>query len=160
MITLGIDPGTSRIGYGLINSGNNLKLIDCGLIEIFDKSISKFSSLADRFEKLIKKTNPDLVALEKIYFARNQKTAIEVAQARGILILLTLQNKIRLIEYGPVEIKQAVTGYGLADKKSVAKMVSRILKIDKIKGPDDISDAVAIAITAAVRYNPINQLNQ
>lgn len=153
MRILGIDPGSTRIGYGLIESGSNLKALDFGLIEIKAKSISeKLLSLANQFAALLEKTKPDLAAVEKIYFTKNQKTIIEVAQARGIILFLILKNNIPLLEYNPREVKQAVTSYGLADKYAVAKMVCRILNIKEIPKIDDTTDALAIAITAASRY--------
>ena len=88
---------------------------------------------------------------------KNLKTAVEVSETRGVLTLIVGQHKIPLLEFSPSEIKIAVTGYGMADKKAVAKMVENILKIDKIKGPDDISDALAVAITAT---NFLNNLRQ
>jgi len=151
MKILGIDPGTSRIGYGLIND-RPLKLISYGVIETFEKTNKKFLTLAEKFEKLIGELKPDAAAIEKIYFAKNQKTAIEVAQARGIMMFLLLEKKIPVAEYGPQEIKSAVTSYGLADKKAVAKLVSKMLGIEKVDGYDDASDALAVAITAANKY--------
>jgi len=152
MKILGIDPGTSRIGYGLITD-RPLKLIDYGVLEINEKTNKKFLLLAEKFDKLINDLKPDAAAIEKIYFAKNQKTAIEVAQARGIMIFSLLKNKIPVAEYGPQEIKRAVTNYGLADKKAVAKMVSKMLNIEQLRGYDDASDALAIAITAINHYN-------
>ncbi|MDP3901713.1 MAG: crossover junction endodeoxyribonuclease RuvC [bacterium] len=151
MKILGIDPGTNRIGYGLIND-RPLKLIDYGVLEIKERSSKKFLLLAEGLERLITDFKPDFAGVEKIYFAKNQKTAIEVAQARGIILYLLLKNKIAFAEYGPQEIKSAVTGYGLADKKAVAKLVAKLLQIDKLHGHDDASDALAIAITAVNNY--------
>lgn len=148
MKILGIDPGTSRIGYGLIND-RPLKLINYGVIEIKDKTIKKFLTLSEKLEKLINEFKPDAASVEKIYFAKNQKTAIEVAQARGIIILSLLKKKIPVYEYAPQEIKLTVTNYGLANKKAVAKLVKKLLGINELKGYDDASDALAIAITAA-----------
>lgn len=148
MKILGIDPGTSRIGYGLIND-RPLKLIDYGVIEIKDKTNKKFLMLSEKLGELINKFKPDAASVEKIYFAKNQKTAIEVAQARGIIILSLLNKKIPIYEYTPQEVKLAVTNYGLADKKAVAKLVKQLLGIKELKGYDDASDALAIAITAA-----------
>ncbi len=153
MRILGIDPGSTRIGYGLIESGANLKALDFGLIEIKAHSISeKLLSLANQFATLLEKTKPDLASVEKIYFTKNQKTIIEVAQARGVILFLILKNNISLLEYTPREVKQAVTSYGLADKVAVAKMVCRILNLKEIPKNDDITDALAIAITAASHY--------
>ena len=153
MKILGVDPGTNRIGYGLITD-RPLKMIDYGVLEIKDSSRKKFLTLAERFTKLLDKLKPDLAAVEKIYFAKNQKTAMEVAQARGIIIYLLLKKKIAIAEYGPQEVKSAVTGYGLADKKAVAKLTAKILQIDQLRGHDDASDALAIAITAVNNYGP------
>lgn len=148
MKILGIDPGTARIGYGLI-SDHPLKLLDYGVIEIKDKTNRKFLILSEKLGELINKFKPDAASVEKIYFAKNQKTAIEVAQARGIIILSLLNKKIPIYEYTPQEVKLAVTNYGLADKKAVAKLVKQLLGINELKGYDDASDALAIAITAA-----------
>lgn len=147
MKILGIDPGTNRIGYGLIEKNGELKLIDYGVIEI--KKKSSVLEMTKRFSNILKKFRPDLAAIEKIYFSKNRKTALNVSQAKGMLILKVLENRIPLVEYGPMEIKLAVTGYGLADKKAVAKMVKIFLKLKKLRGYDDASDALAIAITAA-----------
>ncbi len=148
MKILGIDPGTSRIGYGLIKDGSELKLIDCGVIEITEPD-KKILILGKKYAKLLKKFQPDLVAIEKLFFAKNKKTALGVAQSRGVLILKSLEAKIPIAEYGPMEVKLATTGYGLSDKKAVATMVKIFLKADSLKGYDDASDALAIAIAAS-----------
>jgi len=148
MIILGIDPGSARVGYGIIKKEkNNLELIKAGLLKITsnDKN-ERLVQLEKSFSELLKKERPDLAVLEKLYFARNLKTALEVAQSRGVLTLIIAKYKIPLLEYTPLEIKQAVTGYGMADKKSVAKMVAKILKINKISKYDDVSDALAAAV--------------
>ncbi len=153
MRILGIDPGTSRIGYGLIESGADLKALDFGLLELSKiKSSSALLEIANSFSKLLNTTKPEAVSIEKIFFTKNQKTAISVAEARGVISLLVLQKGLPLYEYGPREVKQAVTSYGLADKRAVKKMVCQILSLTDIKGPDDVTDALAIAITAASRY--------
>ncbi len=158
MKILGIDPGSTRIGYGLIESSGSLTAIDFGLIEIPKQSKEgKIRELHDRFKALLVKTKPELVAIEELFFSKNQKTALEVAEARGIMKLLVVQANVPLLEYGPREVKLAITNNGIADKQAVITMVERILKI-KIKGPDDIADALAIALTAAARYK-IDRLN-
>jgi len=151
MKILGVDPGSSRCGYGLINKeGSKLSYIKAGLIEVKESDINqKLLYLASDFKKILEQNRPELVAIEKIFFSKNIKTAIEVAQARGVLILETLRQKIPIIEFTPQEIKQAVTNYGSADKKTVAKMVNVILCRQDTYVVDDISDAVAIAIAAA-----------
>ena len=157
---MGIDPGSTRIGYGIIKmNGNNLFLINYGVIEIKRKETSQLIlEAAERISKLIKKYRPAVIGIEKIYFSKNIKTGIEVSQARGAIILAIAKQKIPIKEFSPSGIKLAVAGYGLADKKAVAKMTARILNIEKIKGFDDASDALAIAITAANK-NPLDNYN-
>jgi len=151
MRILGVDPGSSRCGYGLIEkNGSKLTLIDYGLIEVKEKDINhKLTFLAHDYKKVLKKLKPDLVAIEKIFFSRNVKTAMEVAQARGVLIYLSLKENVILTEHNPQEVKLSVTGYGLSDKKAVARMVFSILQIPPVKLIDDVTDAIAISITAA-----------
>lgn len=149
MRILGIDPGTSRIGYGFIES-DGLKLIAYGVIEAKEKEFSeKISTFSGRLNKLIENYKPGMAAIEKIYFVKNQKTGIDVAQARGVILSIFIQKGLKFVEYSPNEVKSQVTGYGLADKKAVAKMVKIMLKIKELTGYDDASDALAIAITAA-----------
>ncbi len=148
MKILGIDPGSTRVGYGLIEKqGGCLKFKKAGLLKISSKDKGKrLLELEKSFSQLLKKERPDIAVMEKLYFLKNMKTALEVAQSRGILTLTIIKYKIPLLEYTPLEIKQAVTGYGLADKKSVAKMVNKILKLDTISKYDDVTDALAAAI--------------
>ncbi|MBI4085740.1 MAG: crossover junction endodeoxyribonuclease RuvC [Candidatus Liptonbacteria bacterium] len=151
MTILGIDPGTSRIGYGVIKKERgSLKFLDAGILKI--KNSGKEHSLAqikNGVDSLIKKWRPDALAVEKLYFSKNQKTAIGVAQARGVIILAGLEAGMEIREYSPNEIKSGVAGYGFADKKAVAKMVNLILRTPRLKIIDDASDALAIAIFAA-----------
>ena len=163
MIILGIDPGSTRIGYGIINSGKELSLIAYGVIETNRKkssaSLSEQRSGNKLAQLLIKSSTalrelmnlyqPDKVGIEKLFFTKNVKTGIEVAQARGALINEIARYNIPIEEFTPSEIKLAVTGYGNADKKSVAKIVYKILRTEPIKGHDDASDALAVAITAS-----------
>lgn len=150
MIILGIDPGTSRVGYGFIESNGPLKLLRYGVIEAKEKTLAgKISNLTVQMRRLIDETKPELAAIEKLYFAKNQKTAIDVAQARGAILSLLLEKNVATVEYSPNEVKSQVTGYGLADKRGIAKMVKAILKVGELPGYDDASDALAIAITAA-----------
>lgn len=150
MRILGIDPGTSRIGFGVIETAGGLRLLHCGTIEAKDKTLAeKIGNFSGQFTKLLSDTNPELAAIETIYFAKNQKTALAVAQARGVLMSLLVDKKVPIVEYGPTEVKLNIAGYGLADKKAVAKMVENILKIKINEKYDDAIDAIAIAITAA-----------
>jgi crossover junction endodeoxyribonuclease RuvC len=148
MIILGIDPGTKRIGYGLIKSENQkIKFLASGILKIKEKEPKNFLEIEKELFKIIKKYKPTLAVIEKIYFMKNQKTAIEVAQARGIIMNQILKNKIKLIECTPNEMKAAITGYGFADKKAIFKMVRLILNLpESTKMIDDAADALAMAI--------------
>ncbi|MBI3046199.1 MAG: crossover junction endodeoxyribonuclease RuvC [Candidatus Harrisonbacteria bacterium] len=157
MIILGIDPGSIRIGYGLIKTNGGLSALDYGVIEIKRKNAAELIlKAAEEISKLIKKYHPDMAGIEKIYFSKNVKTGIEVSQTRGAIILEIARQKIPIKELSPSEIKLAVTGYGLADKKAVAKMTARLLSLEKIEGFDDASDALAIAIAASATRTYLN----
>jgi crossover junction endodeoxyribonuclease RuvC len=152
MKILGIDPGSTRVGYGFIKkgAGNSVTLLDYGIIENKAETlVEKMVAVGVGVEKILKKFSPTLVAVEKLYFSKNQKTALEVAHARGVILFVIRKTGIPTLELGPGEIKAAVTGYGNADKQAVAKMTKLILNIEKIVGPDDVSDALAVAIAAA-----------
>lgn len=154
MKILGIDPGLARTGYGFIEKKTRLNFLEAGAIDLKEKNVNNYLfSLGNQYEKLLVKLQPNIVALEKIYFSRNTKTALQVAHARGIISFLTLKKNIPLFEYSPTQIKQTVTGYGFSDKKAVAKMVNLNLNLNQLKGFDDISDALAVAITAAAHYH-------
>lgn len=149
MIILGIDPGIAIVGYGVIEKNrNSTQIIDYGVI-----TTHKDERLPDRLEKvylgvveLIKKYQPDAVALEELFFQNNQKTAIIVAEARGVTLLACKQFVKNLYEYTPLQIKQALTGNGRAEKKQVQYMVKAILNLKDIPKPDDAADAVAVAL--------------
>lgn len=141
------------MGYGLIEDEGGLTVLGCGVFEIKQKTIAgKIKELNNKLTLLLKKNQPQLVAIEKLYFTNNQKTAIEVAEARGVIISCIVSCNIPLVEYGPKEIKQALTNDGNADKRGVARMVCRLLHLPTVAGPDDVTDALAIAIVAAHRY--------
>lgn len=148
MVILGIDPGSTRVGYGLIEKDRDgLKLLGSGLLKITSQDKGqRLLELEKSFSRLLQKSKPDLVVLEKLYFMKNLKTALEVAQSRGILTLLVVKSKVPLLEYTPLEIKQSITGYGRADKKAIIVSISRILKIKRFKGGDDAADAIAGAL--------------
>lgn len=151
MKILGIDPGTTRAGYGLIESqGNAITLLDSGLLSVTAKdSASRLVELAGSYRELLMRAKPELVAFEKLFFAKNVKTGMDVAQARGVLILLTAEAGIPFLELAPSEIKLHIAGSGSADKQAVATMVKRITGLKTISGPDDVTDAIAIAIVGA-----------
>lgn len=162
MVILGIDPGSSRVGYGLIKKDQGeLKLLSSGLLSI--KSTDKNRRLLDlekSFNQLLKKTKPDLAVVEKLFFVKNVKTGIEVSQSRGVLTLLLIKHKIPILEFTPLQIKQIVTGYGKSDKQAMTSAAQRILKAKKIQGGDDAADAIAAAISGAnyplaLKFKPV-----
>ena len=150
IIVLGIDPGTRRVGFGVIScAGKNPSYIDAGLISpIASAPSAALSEMKTHIDILLEKYTPDLLALEKIFFSKNQKTAIDVAQARGVILLAAGERRIPVLELTPKEVKTGITGYGSADKRAVSKMVKVALKIPSLKVLDDVTDALAIAIVA------------
>jgi len=153
---LGFDPGSHRLGYGLIlkKSGNNIKLLKYGLIDLHEDDQKKRLYLLDKkIKDIIDDNKPDLISVEKLYFNRNKKTAMNVAEARGIILLAAGQRDIPIKEYSPSTVKQRITGSGRADKKSVFKMIQIFLGLKDFNCADDVSDAIAIAITAATENN-------
>jgi len=151
MKIIGIDPGTAIIGYGVINSGRKLELIDYGCIKtsIDFSTAERLEKLHKELEALIKKHKPEIVAVEDIFFFKNLKTAIKVSQARGVILLTIAEAKIPVAEYTPLQIKQAVACYGRAEKSQVQKMVKTLLNLKEIPKPDDAADALAVAICCA-----------
>lgn len=149
MIALGIDPGTALCGYGIVRSDrDDYQLVACGAISTppktsLDQRLLKI--YADLVE-LVREYKPDEAAVEKLFFARNITTAIAVGHARGVAMLAIAEAKIPISEYTPNEIKQAVSGYGGADKHQMQQMVRMLLHLDEVPKPDDAADAVAIAI--------------
>jgi len=151
MIALGIDPGTRRIGYGVVEKkkDNSLNFVAAGILKI--ESSDDTVALAETkkgIAAIIKKYKPDIMGIEKLFFAKNQRTAMAVAQARGVLMLAAYAAKLPVKEYTPNEIKLGITGYGFADKKAVLKMVRLMLGKHDLKVIDDASDALAGALMA------------
>ena len=156
MLVLGIDPGTATTGYGLVRETprGDLELVTYGVILTpagMDQE-KRLLILFDRLNELILLHHPDAGAVEKLFFRRNVSTAISVGQARGVILLAMAKAGMPTAEYTPMEIKQAVSGYGGADKKQVQMMVQAILEMDHIPKPDDAADAIAIAITHLHSY--------
>jgi crossover junction endodeoxyribonuclease RuvC len=149
MKILGIDPGTATTGWAVVEEKNKkAKLIACGCV-----NTSKFHSDEERLVEigrdisaLIKKYKPDETAIEDLFFFKNLKTAITVAQARGVILYEIKKNLVPIFSYTPLQVKQALTGYGRANKKQIQLMVKNILKLQCVPKPDDAADAVAIAI--------------
>ena len=157
MIILGIDPGFAIVGYGVIEYKNNkFKTIEYGAIttDAKEEMFSRFKKIHDRLAEIIDRVKPDVMAIEELFFNSNQKTAINVAQARGVLLLAALNQDIPIFEYTPLQIKQAIVGYGRAEKKQVQQMVKILLNLEKVPKPDDTADALAVAVCHAHSYNP------
>ena len=149
MLTLGIDPGTATTGYGLVTEKRNkLVFIDHGVISTSKKesSQSRLRKIYSELKQLILEYKPKMIAIEKLFFGVNSKTAISVGQARGMSLLAAAEGKVPVAEYTPLEVKMAVTGYGKADKKQVQQMVKTLLRLSDLPKPDDAADALAIAI--------------
>ncbi len=153
MIILGIDPGYATVGFGVIESfgGNKMRPLEYGVVTTpkEDSLPKRLKQIADSFAYLIEKYKPDAVAIEELFFQNNQKTAIAVAEARGAILLTVYEKCGKLYEYTPLQIKQALTGYGRAEKQQIQYMVKVLLKLEKIPKPDDAADALAVAITHA-----------
>ena len=152
MKILGIDPGFAIVGYGIIDhTGNKFKTIEYGAVTTAanEDMFVRFKKIYDGVSEIIKRTNPDAMAIEELFFNSNQKTAINVAQARGIILLAAMNNDVPIFEYTPLQVKQAVVGYGRAEKAQVQQMVKSLLNLEKVPKPDDTADALAIAICHA-----------
>jgi crossover junction endodeoxyribonuclease RuvC len=166
MLVLGIDPGTATTGYGLIrdSSSGELESVTYGIVST-PKNTSPESRLLEiynRITDLVNLHHPDTAAVEKLFFQRNVTTALAVGQARGVVLLVLAQKNMLVSEYTPMEVKQAVAGYGGADKNQVQQMVKAILHLDDIPRPDDAADALAVAICHchAYRYKRLEQTGE
>lgn len=150
MRILGIDPGTGILGFGVIDvEKGKAKLVDAGVIRtpVKEEDAVRLKTIYDELTEIIKHNNPSEIAVEKLFFSTNVKTAMSVAQARGVVLLCGKQAGLNLHEYTPNQIKQALTGYGRADKKQIQEMVRTILQLKSVPKPDDAADALACAIT-------------
>lgn len=157
MRILGIDPGYAIVGYGILDyDGNKFKTVEYGAIttEAGEDMFIRLKKIYDDLCQAIDKYKPDFMAIEELFFNSNQKTAINVAQARGVLTLAAMNNGVEIFEYTPLQVKQAVAGYGRADKNQVQQMVKMLLGLKEVPKPDDTADAVAIAICHGHSYNP------
>lgn len=149
MLTLGIDPGTATTGFGLVRQqGDKLSHVGCGIIVTSPKETSqgRLGKIYHELKRLIIQHKPDIVAVERLYFGENSKTAMAVGQARGIVLLAAAEGKVAVCEYTPLEVKMALTGYGRAEKKQIQQMVRILLKLPSVPKPDDAADALAVAI--------------
>lgn len=150
MVVLGIDPGYAIVGYGAINyKNNNFSPLSFGaIITNADTDFNRrLEIIYDDLVEVIRRTKPDAVSIEKLYFQTNAKTAIMVAEARGVILLACQKMGLPVYEYTPLQVKTAVTGYGKAKKPQVMEMTRRLLKLKETPKPDDTADALAVAIT-------------
>ncbi len=162
MITLGIDPGTAICGFGFVeNLRGNFVAKNFGVITTSPQALmqDRLLKIYIELDALIKNFQPQILAVEKLFFGKNSTTAISVAQARGIVLLAAAQNNLDLIEITPNEVKQSVTGYGAATKEQVIYMVTKILNLDAPPKPDDAADALAIALAATYEADSLTRRN-
>lgn len=149
MIILGVDPGIATVGYGVVELvGNKYRVIDYGAILTPSDQLfpDRLRSVYDQLNDVIIRHRPDDLAIEELFFNKNVKTAIKVGHARGVEILAAVNHDLEVYEYTPLQVKQAVVGYGRAEKRQVQEMVKILLNLEKIPKPDDVADALAVAI--------------
>ena len=150
MIILGIDPGYAIVGYGVLDT-NGMRPVAYGVIrtEAGIPIEDRLSEIYDNMTELLRTFKPDHVAIEKLYFNTNEKTAINVSQARGVIILACVKCGVKVHEYTPLQVKMSVVGYGRAEKGQIQQMVKMLLNLNAIPKPDDAADALAVAICHA-----------
>lgn len=149
MIALGIDPGTALCGFGFVRAvGDDMELVACGAIATAARTPleQRLLQIHTELTALIRQYRPDQAAVEKLFFSKNTTTALAVGHARGVVLLALAEAGLTVAEYTPNEIKQAISGYGGADKNQMQQMVRMLLRLDDVPRPDDAADAVAIAI--------------
>ncbi len=156
MRIIGIDPGYAIVGFGILDYENSrFRVVDYGAITT-DKDTPFNDRLTEIYSDLcyvLDKYKPEFMSIEKLYFQNNQKTAIDVAEARGVILLAANQRRIEIYEYTPLQVKQSITGYGKAVKKQVQDMTKRVLGLSEVPKPDDTADALAMAICHGHCYN-------
>jgi crossover junction endodeoxyribonuclease RuvC len=147
-VTIGFDPGTALLGYGVLRGDDSLGVVDYGVVETnkADPMPRRLLYIYNGVMRLIRQHRPDVVALEQLFFSRNVTTALTVGQARGVVMLAAAQSDLEVAEYTPAEVKQAVSGYGKATKAQMQEMVRVLLGLDIAPYPDDAADALAVAI--------------
>ena len=152
MIILGIDPGFAIVGVGVIEyKGNKFRTIDYYAIttKVGLALEERLKTIYDGVCEVIDKYKPDYMAIEELFFNNNAKTAIQVGQARGVILLASVNHNVEIFEYTPLQVKQSVAGYGRADKVQIQQMTKAILSLPEVPKPDDVADALAIAICHA-----------
>lgn len=156
-LALGIDPGTARLGYAVVaERGSELTLLACGTLTTPPRQAmpQRLARIYEGLRDLIATNAPGEMAVEELFFAKNVTTAVAVGEARGVALLVAAQADLPVYEYKPMQVKQAVHGYGLADKKQVGEMVRVLLRLDAVPTPDDAADAAAIAICHLHTFRP------
>ncbi len=149
---LGVDPGYALAGWGILaKDGQKLKLIKYGCLTTSAKMshAERLKKLHEELDKIIKKYKPDILAVEELFFFKNLKTALKVAEARGVILMTAMEHNLEIKEYTPLQVKQALVGYGRAEKKQIQAMVKVILSLKQAPEPDDAADAVAVSIICA-----------
>ena len=157
MIVLGVDPGTAVTGYGVVERiDGRLRAVDFGTLETpaAHELPQRLLAIHQGLEALIESHQPDLVAVERLFFNRNVQSAFAVGQARGAVLLTAAQHGLPVFEYGPHEVKMAVTGHGRAGKDQVQRMVQIVLGMASLPRPDDAADALAVAICLVHIHRP------
>ncbi len=156
MKILGIDPGSGIIGFGVVEKGRSLKLVDAGVIRttIGLSDSERLVELYESMEQLIQELKPDVASVEKLFFAQNVTTAMSVSQARGVILLTIARAGLPIYEYTPLQIKMAMTGYGRASKNQIQEMVRVQLGLKQKPKPDDCADALAAALTHIATFIP------
>lgn len=160
---LGIDPGIAIVGFGFVDKvGSKVTPVQYGCIqtEAHTPEGDRLQQVYEGMVQLIEKYKPEAVAFEKLFFNRNVTTAMSVSQARGVLILAAVQRGLPIAEYTPMQVKQAIVGYGKAEKRQVQEMVRMFLNLQSIPKPDDVADALAVAICHAHSYTLNSKLNE
>ncbi|QWU15071.1 Holliday junction endonuclease RuvC [Paenibacillus sophorae] len=163
MRILGIDPGIAIVGFGFIDkNGSKLTPVQYGCIqtEAHTPDEERLLHVYEGMLQLIDRYKPDAVAFEKLFFNRNVTTAMSVSQARGVLVLASVQRGLPVAEYTPMQVKQAIVGYGKAEKKQVQEMVRMYLKLSAVPKPDDVADALAVAVCHAHSYTLNSKINE
>lgn len=154
MLILGIDPGLARLGFALLKKeGERAEYVTCGVIktEKEEERPYRLALLYDSLLEICREYHPDVMSVEKVFFSRNAKSALDIGEVRGVVLLLGRKEGLTIYEYTPLEVKETVTGYGKADKQQVKKMLKILLKLDRLPGPTDASDALALAFCCMQR---------
>jgi crossover junction endodeoxyribonuclease RuvC len=155
MTILGIDPGTARLGFGVVRlEGSRVIHVAHGCLETpaGTPQADRLRDLHLRLAEVIERHRPGLIGIEQLFFAKNARTAMAVSEARGVVLLTARLKGIDVREHAPVQVKSAVVGYGRADKRQVQEMVRRLFRLDRVPEPDDAADALAVAYCTAVSY--------